>query len=982
MAHAAVGLDEAKRKEVEHILAERLAAPDLSPQERADLALGLAALGDVEPQTAGDAAAALAQAFTRTNDPFAIRNLVENLGALADRMDRKAAARVCAEGAAAVTTALRESKNVNAQQILIMSHATLAARMDQREAAPTFSGVDVPNPNIENDTQGYLRVCLAYAASRLDPTEAVTLAQAMVRTNDIGALNHFKQLLSALAPRLGPAEAAEAGALLASAMTNSTQLTAPFLVQAMTALAARMEAKTASRLCAEAADAFMRSKMANSSERLSVAYRVSELAARMEPPDAARVCADAAGLIMPDLKESSKSGDLVNPVKTLTAVAARMDRGAAAELYAEATRLLLEALAKKPANDFRTLEPLAQSLSEVAARMKPGEADRVCTEAARLLMQGAFLAARTDVNNQEKLAQTLSLLAAYMEPKASCEALAQALAQTLAPNVVKILHQSLSGAATRLDPQAAGEVAKSLAQAMTKTNNEFGLGYLAQALAMVLPRMEAGEAVRVCTEAVAAIRQSMTGRQLNYVAPPPNGLAALASWIEPGEAAKTAEALVQVVTTMRIANYNPERLSLLAQSMSVLATRMEHGDAARIGDKLVQALEQAETRTDLPNLRVELAGNLAAVSEGLEPKEAAKAAAAIFLAMTKSSFPGHQGLLAYLLPAVTFRMEAKEALALLRQVKTQSNDPAVLQKVAVAMARLATRMDPEEAHRLSAEAAATFMQAFPKLGTGYLQSQQAATDLATLTAAMKPGEAARIYAEAAGALVRPMPDLAKTYNSTDHGNLARQVAVFAERMEPQDATRVCSAAAATLVQAMHLPETVTGSNRLHYLADALSAVAAHMEPREAARLGEEAALIFMQTITKTNDRRFQVFFANGLSMVLHRERFGTRTMVAWQRANYAATLVGLGASPTALAPAAVLAYPSQQPPPEPLPAETLVELLKHPLCVGESRRAVLDALGTRYRKHFADQWDFVRYAEEQKLDLDLLSPPKSATRLP
>jgi hypothetical protein len=54
----------------------------------------------------------------------------------------------------------------------------------------------------------------------------------------------------------------------------------------------------------------------------------------------------------------------------------------------------------------------------------------------------------------------------------------------------------------------------------------------------------------------------------------------------------------------------------------------------------------------------------------------------------------------------------------------------------------------------------------------------------------------------------------------------------------------------------------------------------------------------------------------------------------------------------------------------------LVELLKHPLCVGEARRAVLDALGTHFHRTFADQWDFVRYATEQNLDLDLISPPK------
>jgi hypothetical protein len=65
-----------------------------------------------------------------------------------------------------------------------------------------------------------------------------------------------------------------------------------------------------------------------------------------------------------------------------------------------------------------------------------------------------------------------------------------------------------------------------------------------------------------------------------------------------------------------------------------------------------------------------------------------------------------------------------------------------------------------------------------------------------------------------------------------------------------------------------------------------------------------------------------------------------------------------------------------EPLPNPLPAQVLVDLLKQPTCVGLARRAVLDALGTRYSRNFTDQWDFVDYAEEQELGLDLTSPPK------
>jgi hypothetical protein len=61
--------------------------------------------------------------------------------------------------------------------------------------------------------------------------------------------------------------------------------------------------------------------------------------------------------------------------------------------------------------------------------------------------------------------------------------------------------------------------------------------------------------------------------------------------------------------------------------------------------------------------------------------------------------------------------------------------------------------------------------------------------------------------------------------------------------------------------------------------------------------------------------------------------------------------------------------------PPPLPAQLLVDLLRDPLCVGEARQVVLGQLARHYGRPFADQWDFARFAEEQRLGLDLLGPP-------
>ena len=47
-----------------------------------------------------------------------------------------------------------------------------------------------------------------------------------------------------------------------------------------------------------------------------------------------------------------------------------------------------------------------------------------------------------------------------------------------------------------------------------------------------------------------------------------------------------------------------------------------------------------------------------------------------------------------------------------------------------------------------------------------------------------------------------------------------------------------------------------------------------------------------------------------------------------------------------------------------------------PTCIGEARRIVLDHLGNRYYRHFADGWEFVHFAMENLSDLDLISPPQ------
>ena len=58
--------------------------------------------------------------------------------------------------------------------------------------------------------------------------------------------------------------------------------------------------------------------------------------------------------------------------------------------------------------------------------------------------------------------------------------------------------------------------------------------------------------------------------------------------------------------------------------------------------------------------------------------------------------------------------------------------------------------------------------------------------------------------------------------------------------------------------------------------------------------------------------------------------------------------------------------------------ESLVELLKHPACVGLMREAVLRELGRQHGRSFRSVWDAVAWLQEHRPDIDLNSPPRIA----
>jgi tRNA A-37 threonylcarbamoyl transferase component Bud32 len=343
---------------------------------------------------------------------------------------------------------------------------------------------------------------------------------------------------------------------------------------------------------------------------------------------------------------------------------------------------------------------------------------------------------------------------------------------------------------------------------------------------------------------------------------------------------------------------------------------------------------------------------------GLEPQKRQEAERQLVRALEAPDLPDPSrtdlALAATELGQLTPEAAAVVAQTLIRAV-AKENDPRVLRSLAEGLSTLAARLEPQEAARVFAAAAATLSQAVTKTNDRYALVPLA-QGLSTLATRLEPQEAAATLIQA----------ITKTNDIIALRFLPRGLSAVAARLEPQEAARVSAAAAATLTQAM---AKTSDPNALRALAEGLSLVAARLERKDAARVSAAAAATLTQAMAKTNDSYTLSYLAESLSAVLGDGQRDKRT------AAVAATVGGLHDS-QGLPGAVLLLRPATEPFPRRLSDKELVELLKQPLCVGPARRDVLDHLGMHHGRTFADQWEFVRYAEEQKLGLDFTTPPQ------
>jgi hypothetical protein len=184
----------------------------------------------------------------------------------------------------------------------------------------------------------------------------------------------------------------------------------------------------------------------------------------------------------------------------------------------------------------------------------------------------------------------------------------------------------------------------------------------------------------------------------------------------------------------------------------------------------------------------------------------------------------------------------------------------------------------------------------------------------------------------------------------------------AARLQPAEAAALCGEAARVLADAL-AKERDPGA--LPRLAEALGAAAARLEPAEAARLLAGALSTGKDSFSRPQ-----------LAKALWSGATGIESVEVAQRSLLAAHAVAGWLSPAPQLGQAATFLQAVEPLPCRFSTQQLVDLLKMPTCVGEARAVFLELLANRYKRPFADVWEFVEWAQEHEPGLDFKTPPK------
>jgi len=608
--------------------------------------------------------------------------------------------------------------------------------------------------------------------------------------------------------------------------------------------------------------------------------------------------------------------------------------------------------------------------------MDPADAAEVCGHAARVLI--ATLEKEKDQNARGSLIYGLSSLSVRLtmeEAVKTVRLIASNMEDSFAyNNGDDSIHELLTAS---MDPADAGRVARVLVAAMGQETNADARWWLAAGLALGAARMEPKDGARifgpVFPELVGAFTRKMRSSVFNgnYNGSLTDGLKAASVGLDQLRAGEAARVIVDASNRE---SEDSMRQSLATGLLSV-AERMPYPAAVRV---LKEALDHEQDS----GTRQNLATGLSSLEGRMEPLPAAKM---LMGAIEREKDIQARQNLATGLATLAIRMEPAKASKMLIDAIDRDGDSGVRANLATGLARLAGRMTPAQA----AQATQVVVTAFERekdAGT----RQNLAASLASITDRMAATETSQVLMRAAQSEIDSidpnflmmrgrMMGMGMMGGSGMGGPVTTTLDTLAERMKATDASWVCEQAANKVIAYMEKKESL---DSLTGLITELEYVARRMDPIAAERVCEAAIRLLLRKTNPANlsitqllpqlptSTRKSLAREQSLSLCAEKEiKFGLLNSI----------LEDIGRPKPRPQPsdAGNLGPQSlKKPTPCRLTTQELVELLKMPTCIGKARRVVLDHLGNIHGRRFTNHWEFVRFARENGLQLDLTTPPR------
>ena len=500
---------------------------------------------------------------------------------------------------------------------------------------------------------GSSREPLVPIVNRIDPAEAERITQSLSAAIllEKDGVTRFKLARSLISVAEGVQPSRVARLLIDFMKVEKDAIVPQILADSQEALWRRMSPSDASTLGDTSAQVLISAleREKDLSTRQQMFSSLEKLASRLSLSEAPNVYDRVVEILNEDLAREKDQEALRRLATAVAGFSGLMNRSTADHQFRPAANVLVEAIEK--VKDAEARRSFALDLTKVASRMSPAEAERICGRAAKVLI--AAIAKEAQDAARLTLASALACVAVRITPDEAVNAV-RIVIQTAARQAsdsfkLHELYYLLSGQPT---PPDASRAARIIISVLEQEKDDNARWCLAAGLALVITRMEPGEAVRIYSPTLTILASALlnkedsqnifliaikllsrgdsgpiieTGRALTIMLAKPesdvsrryslvNSLESIADRLPAEEAATTAHVMVA-----ELARDSPAFVrDRLIQALSLLSSRVTANEATKIGKQLAASFSHVQD----DDTRISLARSLAVYAGRMTPDEA------------------------------------------------------------------------------------------------------------------------------------------------------------------------------------------------------------------------------------------------------------------------------------------------------------------------------------------------------------------------